>query len=58
MFSKFNLDGISLENMLELIINNRNYLGKKFDDVNECEKLFFDINYEKIYIIEKFNEFN
>lgn len=58
MFSKFNLDGISLENTLELIINNRNYLGKKFDDVNECEKLFFDINYEKIYIIEKFNEFN
>nr|XP_030699743.1 zinc finger protein 510-like isoform X1 [Globicephala melas]XP_030699744.1 zinc finger protein 510-like isoform X1 [Globicephala melas]XP_030699745.1 zinc finger protein 510-like isoform X1 [Globicephala melas]XP_030699746.1 zinc finger protein 510-like isoform X1 [Globicephala melas] len=56
--SKYNLDGISLENTSELTNNNRNYSGKKSDDTNGCEKLIPEINHEKTHIGEKLNDFN
>ncbi|XP_061050092.1 zinc finger protein 33B-like [Eubalaena glacialis] len=56
--SKYNLGGISLENISELTNNNRNYSGKKSDDTNGCEKLIPEINHEKTHTGEKLNEFN
>ncbi|TKC37455.1 hypothetical protein EI555_010819, partial [Monodon monoceros] len=58
MPSKYNLDGISLENTSELTNNNRNYSGKKSDDTNGCEQLIPEINHEKTHIGEKLNDFN
>ena len=58
MPSKYNLGGISLENISELTDNNRNYSGKKSDDTNGCEKLIPEINHEKTHTGEKLNEFN
>lgn len=58
MPSKYNLDGISLENTSELANNNRNYSGKKSDDTDGCEKLIPEINHEKTHIGEKLNDFN
>lgn len=43
MWNKYNLDGISLENMSELTTNNRNYSRKKSGDTNGCEKLLPEI---------------
>ena len=58
MWNKYNLDGISLENMSELTTNNRNYSRKKSGDTNGCEKLLPEINHEKTHTGEKHNEFN
>ncbi|XP_057591717.1 zinc finger protein 33B-like [Hippopotamus amphibius kiboko] len=58
MPSKYNLGGISLENMSELTTNNRNYSGKKSDDTYGCEKLLPEINHEKTHTGEKLDEFN
>jgi len=58
MSSKYNLDGVSLENTSELTTNNKNYIGKESDDANGYKKLLPDINHEKTHTREKFNEFN
>lgn len=57
IFSKCDLCGMSLRYILELIINKKNYLRKKFDDFSVFGKLFFYINREKIYMGEIFFEF-
>lgn len=49
---------MSLKDVLELIISDKSYLGKNFDEINICGKWFFDNNEENINIGIKFDEYN
>ncbi|XP_037659713.1 zinc finger protein 248 isoform X1 [Choloepus didactylus] len=49
---------MSLRNISDLIINKKNYSGKKPDEFNICQKLLLDIRHEKIPTGEKSYKYN
>lgn len=48
---EYKFDGKVLKNILELVYRNISFVREKFGDSNGWEKLFFNVKYEKIYIV-------